>query len=204
MKQYIAKKNTTPMSIVDERWSGVESVELDYVWENHFPSPFKTTAKFVHSDEGYTALLSTNEWPLTAVCTETNGAVCKDSCMEFFFTPNENTDSYMNFEINPMGVLHLGIGEKRAGRIHADSIEGVVINSLVVPGKEWRILLHVPYSYMKKYYTEFGKAIKANFYKCGDSTPTRHYSTWNSVGTEAPDYHRPEYFGRIILSDEEI
>jgi len=24
-----------------------------------------------------------------------------------------------------------------------------------------------------------------------------HYVTWNPVGTEQPDYHRPEYFGEL-------
>jgi hypothetical protein len=27
--------------------------------------------------------------------------------------------------------------------------------------------------------------------------PTPHFVTWNPVGTTQPDYHRPEYFGKI-------
>jgi hypothetical protein len=42
-----------------------------------------------------------------------------------------------------------------------------------------------------------GKVFRANFYKCGDKLAVPHYVTWNPVGTVAPDYHRPEYFGLL-------
>ena len=44
-----------------------------------------------------------------------------------------------------------------------------------------------------------GKAMLANFYKCGDDMPVPHYVTWSPVGCPSPDYHRPEYFGEIVF-----
>ncbi|MDZ4058607.1 MAG: carbohydrate-binding family 9-like protein, partial [Bacteroidales bacterium] len=44
-----------------------------------------------------------------------------------------------------------------------------------------------------------GRVVKANFYKCGDDLPERHYLTWNPVGTEKPDFHRPEFFGDLYF-----
>ena len=41
----------------------------------------------------------------------------------------------------------------------------------------------------------------ANFYKCGDLTVNKHYLAWQPVGTERPDYHRPEYFGPMVFGD---
>ena len=39
------------------------------------------------------------------------------------------------------------------------------------------------------------------FYKTGgaDITGNEHYGMWNEVGTENPDFHRPEYFGKFII-----
>jgi hypothetical protein len=44
-----------------------------------------------------------------------------------------------------------------------------------------------------------GLKATANFYKCGDGTPEPHFVTWNPVGTENPDYHRPEFFGKVLF-----
>ncbi len=203
MKEYIAKKINGEMTIDDARWESADIAELDYVWEDAFPSPFKTTARLVHSDNGYTLLMRSNEWPLVAKCTVLNGAVCCDSCMEFFFTPNNTDKNYLNFEVNPAGMLHLGLGDGvKSPREHLDTKGEVVVTTRVIAGVEWCVMLQIPYSYLKKYFTDFTKEMKGNFYKCGDETPTKHYSTWNPVKTEKPNYHKPEFFGRIILSDE--
>jgi hypothetical protein len=36
---------------------------------------------------------------------------------------------------------------------------------------------------------------------CDNDFHTRypHYGCWNLIGTERPDFHRPEYFGTIVL-----
>ena len=44
-----------------------------------------------------------------------------------------------------------------------------------------------------------GYTFKGNFYKCGDETDYPHFGMWNPVGTEKPDFHRPEYFGELII-----
>lgn len=38
------------------------------------------------------------------------------------------------------------------------------------------------------------KTAKAGFYKCGDETGRPHYGSWQKVETDAPDFHRPEFF----------
>ena len=44
-----------------------------------------------------------------------------------------------------------------------------------------------------------GKKATANFYKCGEETSEPHYVTWNPIGSENPDYHRPEFFGKVLF-----
>lgn len=204
MKEYIAKKVTSKMKINDERWDSVEAAKLDCVWEDHFPSPYVTEAKCVHSDDGITVKMATTEWPLTITAMVNNDPICIDSCMEFFFIPNMDEPDYMNFEINPAGISLCCKAPSRASRPRLDIHgTGVKIESMILPEEGWALQLYIPYSFLLSHYSHCDKEIRANFYKCGDKTVRKHYSTWNPVNTPAPDYHRPEFFGKIILSDEE-
>ncbi len=46
-----------------------------------------------------------------------------------------------------------------------------------------------------------GDKISAAFYKCGDNTGRPHYGSWKAIAAESPDFHRPEFFGELVLSD---
>ena len=200
MKEYVAKKVKLPDNICDKIWEGIEAVSLDFVWEDAFPSPYKTTARMVHSEEGVTVKMTAEEWPLRITTMELNGSICTDSCMEFFFTPNATDKDYINVEINPAGVSLISIGEGRYNRRRIDiSGEGVRVETLIKPLEGWELMLFLPYSFMKKYFSEVSGLFRANFYKCGDKTVIQHYCTWNEVVAPKPDYHRPECFGKITL-----
>ena len=203
MKEYIAKKIVGPIGIEDARWQKAEHVKFEYTWEGFRPIPYENTAAVVHSDEGITVLLSSTEWPLRITAMEHQSRVCEDSCMEFFFTANTCELKYINFELNPAGIMHAYVGEKRGER-YPTELEGVRVVTEIQPLKGWKALLFVPYSYIDRYFDKRESAFKANFYKCGDSTVKKHYCTWNPVETEKPDYHQPIYFGKITLSNEEI
>ena len=46
---------------------------------------------------------------------------------------------------------------------------------------------------------EAGMTIRGNFFKCGDDTAQEHYMSWNAVDVPHPNFHLPDYFGRITL-----
>ena len=205
MNKYILKKVNAPMTINDERWEKAEVAKLEFRWNDYFPSPYTTEARAVHCDHGITVRLKTTEWPVRACITEINGEVCTDSCMEFFVIPNTKEEKYLNFEINPIGTLHLGYGEGRHNRQHLDFAgKGIELTTAVTVDEGWCAMMHIPYSFLKDYYASCEKTMRANFYKCGDKTVNKHYSVWNDVELPKPDYHRPEFFGTLTLSDEEI
>ena len=63
---------------------------------------------------------------------------------------------------------------------------------------DWSLELEVPFDLI----CEGGKAperLQANLYKCGDKTAVPHFLSWNPVEVPAPDFHRPEFFGTLIL-----
>ncbi len=205
MKEYIAQKIFREMSVEDERWEKVAPAVLDYTWDAYRPIPYETVAKMVHSDAGITVLLSTTEWPLRITEMENGGRVFMDSCMEFFFTPNESEMAYMNFEMNPVGTCHIKNGKHRKERYQVSiKDKGIRIRTLISHEEGWKALLFIPYSFIDEHYENRACVFKANFYKCGDETVKPHYAAWNPVETEAPDYHRAEFFGRVILSQEAL
>ena len=44
-----------------------------------------------------------------------------------------------------------------------------------------------------------GVVWKANFYKIAENSTNPHYITWSVVENDKPDFHKPEFFGKIIF-----
>ena len=151
-----------------------------------------------------------NEENIMAKETQVNGDVYRDSCVEFFISPDQN-DVYYNFEFNCIGTTHVGYGQVGTKRrlIDPEILKLISVKSSLgdqpfeerTGGHQWEIMIMIPKECLAfdKDIVLKGLKAKANFYKCGDDTSKPHYITWNSVGTEIPDYHQPEYFGEILF-----
>jgi hypothetical protein len=138
--------------------------------------------------------------------TATNEMVCEDSCVEFFVSPADD-GLYYNFEFNPIGTALMGSGHGRYDSTRAKPALVDSIRRLTTMGNQpfaeisgdisWSVTLAIPLEtfFHHKIDDLEGKSFRANFYKCGDKLTNPHFVTWNPVGTERPDYHRPEYFG---------
>lgn len=150
-----------------------------------------------------------NEKHILARETTTNGAVHKDSCVEFFISVDGK--NYYNLEVNCIGTVHLAHGPGRGNRkfVDPDIIKKIAVESSLgnQPFEEktgnfdWEMIIRIPseclaFDQIKSFN---GMKATANFYKCGDDTSEPHYITWNPVKTENPDYHRPEFFGKIYF-----
>ena len=66
----------------------------------------------------------------------------------------------------------------------------------------WTMHYRIPIGFFEDYYQEKFTSDEAigNFYKCGDETEFEHYGAWNKVENPSPDFHLPQYFGKIIFS----
>ena len=205
MKEYTVKKVSSPLTLEDERWEKIEYVELSEKWENLFPTDYSTKARLAYSDEGLYLRMETKEWPVVVKISDENQEVCLDSCMEFFLTPNMTDEIYVNIEANAHAVPLCGIGSAREGRkgIRCSS-HGVVVKTAIEFKSGWTLFEFIPFDFLRKYFTSIDKEMRANFYKCGDESAVEHYTVWNKVETEEPDYHRPEYFGKLLLSEQTL
>lgn len=147
---------------------------------------------------------------LRAIHTRHNANVYEDSCVELFCCPYADDKRYFNIEINPLGAALFAIGESRASRVNQPNalIDRLEITSsirLIDNRFHWETSLTVPYTLIGELYKRppagLGDRIRLNVYKCGDLTTHPHWGSWQPIGTELPDFHRPEFFGEVVLKE---
>ena len=140
----------------------------------------------------------------------------KDSCCEFFFSPECN-NNYYNMELNCIGKgtfafrrggrkgPKIAYGEEIMKRIFRYSTlgEAPIETSVKENGKlfEWKLTVAIPLEcFTETPMNELkGKTMRANFYKCGDDMPKPHFLTWNRIELEKPDFHTPDFFGALTF-----
>lgn len=132
-------------------------------------------------------------------------SVHEDSCVEFFvnFMPN-SSEHYINFETNANGMMNVAYRTDRHNfqKLLIEEVEGFNIKTNIF-NDYWTVEYKIGFDFISKYYKGFDiekcEYIKCNLYKCGDKTPHEHYISAFNVGCETPDFHRPEYFEKILL-----
>lgn len=143
---------------------------------------------------------------------DADSAPYKDSCLEFFCIPDENSGAYYNLELNCIAKGTFAGGEKRTDRTKfADDVLSQIRRHSTLSNTafgvkesdkepfEYTITVALPVKLfsLSEVKPLKGRTIKGNFYKCGDDMPQPHYLSWNPIGTERPNFHTPQYFGNI-------
>lgn len=126
--------------------------------------------------------------------------VCCDSCLEFFFQI-EGEENYFNFEINPNGCMCIQYGkEERFDIVWENSKEYFAVTTNET-ADGWEVFYRIPLKFIRLFHRDFAfdRNIMANLYKCGNYTVHKHFIAWMPVNTESPDFHRPEYFGKMTF-----
>lgn len=138
---------------------------------------------------------------------KTNEPVWQDSCVEFFIADPDG-NGYRNFEINCTGTLlcahqeRKGVGVKH---ISEDEAARILRHTSVEKGlfaeKEgdfkWDVAVSIPWDFLG--YESIPEDVRVNFYKCADGSRWPHYLCWAPITTPEPDFHRPEFFGKLIF-----
>lgn len=190
---------------------GVWDELAELPWEEF---PYKPRVRFgiAHTGESICIVYRVEEQMILAEKTETNAQVSEDSCVEFFIAP-VGDGLYYNFEWSCIGTCLAAVGTDRHDReyLSPDLISGIRrVSSLgAAPFPErrgshaWTLTVEIPViEFASHGITDVaGIEARGNLYKCGDHLSVPHYVTWNSIDTPAPDYHRPEQFGRFLFAD---
>ncbi len=195
----VMKKNRNTID-----WENIRALEINVQPWSEFRCEIKNSAKIVRLENALAIYMQTDEVNPLARFKNMNDPVCNDSCMEFFLMPFAECDNrYINFEINPLGTMHIGIGENRYNRklLEVDDCQLYFHFESIVASKGWTILYQIPYEFINECFNrdDFDqvKMAYANFYKCGEETKRPHYLCWNNIVSKKPDFHLSEFFGRL-------
>ena len=180
----------------------------------HFPI---VQAKIGYDDDAIYVIFKVEDQYVKAVHTNHQDPVSKDSCVEFFFAPEDNVDSgYFNLEMNCGGTMlfhhQLQRGTDVVHISNEDIKQVTVAHSLpklvdpeIQEKTTWIVEYRIPFSILRKY-RDFSSPVggdtwRANLYKCADDTSHPHWLTWSKVDFPRPDFHLPKYFGALQFQE---
>ena len=202
------KIHHVPYSKPEPDWNTIPYLEVgECNWGSENPD-IHVCFQLVWNENGISYHAIAQEEHILARFDKPNSDVWKDSCMEFFFRPDEKDVRYFNLECNPNGAIYCGIGpnmpeririiaqeEKRFFNIKTNRIEG-----------GWEMFLTIPIGLIRECFPGYeflpGTIIYANFMKCGDDTVKPHYLSWNQYPEmEKHTFHDIRGFGKLILDE---
>ena len=211
----IKRTNVFNIAIVAPEWNRANKIKIDnWPWHKEGYSTPKVTVKALYSKTHLYLNYHIIENYIRAQYTEYQDPVCQDSCVEFFVSADNM--EYLNFEVNAIGSLLLNIGNNRFLRkkVCKDDAKKIKIVT-TLPYKKaipinrkcietgYSVAFSIPLKLFSKLF-KVDTPVKGvewlgNFYKCGDKTKEPSWGCWNPVQTENPDFHRPEFFGKLVF-----
>lgn len=190
-----------------------ETHAIDQVnWPQQFPAKPEAVFKIAYSEEEIYIKFYVHESQIRATFIADNGRPWQDSCVEFFVAPDpDSPDIYYNFEMNCIGygILHartpsepLVMLEDAIGRIRRLPSLPRKAFGIMEGDFHWTLTVAIPVEVfsLSRVPTLPGRALRANFYKCGDRLPTPHYLSWSPIENSLPTFHQPKFFGTMFLA----
>ena len=169
-------------------------------------SPAEAWAQICRNDSELIVHLAARKQELRAEESGPLGAPCKDSCLEFFFSPIVGDLRYFNIECNPAGCLYVGFGSEPDDHMRLVMKEEQVAEwfhpEITLCEDGWDLVVHVPYKFIRLFFPEFapkaGGQMRANFYNCGDLLAVPHHNLWNPITRSGKmRFHTPAEFGLL-------
>ena len=213
-----SKKIDLSLNWDGEIWNKIDAFSLTYVVPGSSEIYPDVKIKIARDTDSIAVLFRVQDQYVRSVCQETNGSVCRDSCVEWFVEPTPGK-GYFNFELNAGGYLHLShvedptrLPEGGFAKHYFPSQQETAVIDVITSMPEvvepeiqepviWHALIRVPFSFFEKMLgmvdARPGAVWRGNFYKCGDKTSYPHWLTWNPVGEL--NFHRPQDFGPIVF-----
>lgn len=179
-------------------------------WPTQFPYRPLTVITAAHSNDYlYVEFLVRCNYLRAANYTD-NSPVSEDSCVEVYIAPNANSDNYWTLEFNCIGTMNAAIcsaAQKEYTKLTTEQLQSIKRYASVGtrPFQElegsfiWTVAIAIPLSLFNLKYTGHPLEMRGNFNKCASATSQPHYLSWAPISTETPNFHQPEFFGKIIL-----
>lgn len=161
----------------------------------------------VWNEDALTVRFLTQDAPIVARNLVEQGAVSDDSCVEVFLRP-EGSERYYNIEFNIACYINAARRLSRYDKIPLSAEECASIRRTASPAvnapveyreaEDWTLTVAIPWKLLGVVPCR-GMRMEGNFYACAGDAPKPYFLSWAPIESEKPDFHRPEYFGDIVL-----
>lgn len=213
LPEYVIARISRPPAIdadwEKEQWRDVRSVEItNYMGAKPEFSP-RTEVKMLYDDENIFIIFRVHDKFVQSVVQENNGPVFQDACVEFFFSPDrKHPERYFDLEINCGGTPLICYVPREKEFTTTDikkiaiahSMPKVVFPEIKKP-VTWIVECRIPLSVLEKFADidkpEEGTCWRGNFFKTASTGSNPHYFTWAIVESDKPNFHLPQYFGKL-------
>ncbi|OGV58821.1 MAG: hypothetical protein A2X49_01570 [Lentisphaerae bacterium GWF2_52_8] len=216
MPSQTSVKRVSSVSSAGLPWDSAEKLPIKYWPWNKEASLPKVYASLLYSESRIHVRFEVKEEYIIAKRTAMQDSVCCDSCVEFFLSADGI--SYVNFEINCIGTYLCykcmpgrQFDQSPAGlretdfEVKTSLPKGSAIPEAVkCPDGGYTVEFSIPFEFLKNVLgadaPKPGAIWKANLYKCGEDLPARHWGAWSDITLPKPDFHRPDFFGKLIFA----
>lgn len=178
-------------------------------WAESYPYHPMAVVDVAYTEEGIALSYFVRGLCLRTLSAGDGNYVHEDSCVEFFMQ-REQGESYINFEFNAAGVCYAShhdspsVGKPLSPSEYASiRREGSVQGQILAEQTglhTWTLKAFIPWTTMGYQPNELPTRLWGNFYKCADGTQYPHYLSWAPIAEPAPAFHRPQFFGELILA----
>jgi len=197
------------------QWQNTGAIEiLNYMGTIPKFQP-RVKLKMMYDEANIYVIFQVQDRYVRCLTTEYNGPVYKDSAVEFFFSPDSSQPLlYFNLETNCGGtpLMHYNlVPRKEFIELDTDDIKQIeiahslpqIIDPEISDPVTWTLEYRIPIKILEKYsqitHPEKGIVWRANFYKIAENNSNQHYLTWAIVENNYPDFHLPQFFGKLIF-----
>jgi len=219
MKTYLIRKADGSVPLEDP-WSSPVWTRTDVAPVAHcvggvFGHQPTTQARVLYDDEALYVAFRVEDQFVRAAAETWHDRVCRDSCVELFFSPGEDASvGYFNFEMNCSGVMLVHFQPAPAENVQQMPVELCEridiwssmphqVEPEIVEPTVWQVSYRLPLSILGHFLeitpTASGVRWKGNFYKCADNTSQPHWLSWAPIDTPGPNFHRPDSFGALLF-----
>lgn len=219
--EYVVRRTDRPVAISGQvagtPWADAEVLSIGRFCWYQTGRKQDTRVRVLYDDRALYLQFHCRDMHIHSRCTQLNGPVSLDSCVELFAMPRpDEQDKYFNIEINCCCTLLVGFGAGRAGRVQIGrDLASRIRLAGALPGptrdespedSAWWVAAEVPLDVLSELTglairPAKGTVWRANFYRTGGKTDVQH-SCWSPIDTDAfpsADFHRPEYFSKLTF-----
>jgi len=178
-------------------------------WSDAYPYAPCVTFRMLHCDSHLVLRFDVAERCTMARVTEDNGRSWTDSCVEFFFSPEQGR--YYNFEFTCIGRLllsHRTIGSE-AVNAPAEALQAIIRRPSLglepfeerLGDNRWSLVAAIPATslFADSVASWHGLNGTMNLYKCGDELSQPHFLSWQPIRYPKPQFHLPQFFGQALF-----